>query len=963
MEPKGRPNIPSSNSAFLQPLHLHTDNRNHSPGPNQLSPANSMVSVLSSPGTQLSTSPSSQNFFQYLPEFDCFTPIGSPTIYIRGRRSTRSPEDNLLETIASTLKKRYSSKEPWQKPLPWLPNKKINAEDSYVEFEIGELNRAGRFVRQGDYNAEDIFKSYKPNEEAPTKILLQGEAGFGKTTICTKMALDWSTRPNSYLSHFKIVIFFRLRNLMSGNLEDTILNLMTKTCQLNGDQSVIHQRISQAFRSLGPRLLLILDGLDELPSNSERSAVERVIKIQKGEPQSFLCAATVLVTTRPMQPSNVVRSFQQYLNIKGFSPIQQDAYINRNFMHAPSKAKLLKIELLRPSGNLYGLGRCPLMLSLICFLHQKEDLSELRRKTDVFMAVLRFLAGQCAENLGLQLEQNANDLDTLPFHELFVRLGYVCLTALTNRRLHVREKEIIEVFPEEEERNMALGMGILKRVSMFFRISDDVIYETVYKSLMEFLAALYLDSIFKGDGKEQEVQIQDIFVKCDPQTLYQIVIFLCGLLGPRAHKVIKLLTIPEITGPSGLAIIPLDLNVIVPDDLQDANLRVAFVAVLLNECGSSEENLKALLDRVNADDRIEHSVVHLSSMFWKGYTDLLTNETKKIHRLTFVFNSTIATPYHNLLLQHVTTALREAQAVEEVQIAWVPDGLPSEEFTSQEYEYQASVMDSFCAAVFSNPIIQSLIIDVPQPLLLRFFRLLRTACPRGSFRTTRIFGRYGHEILQRLFQEHLLESSNLHEKFNKLDIGFTMSSDSSFSSLLRTMIMSLTSGRFDELVVCDGRREVVVVCTQSSHWKPIFDVTVNQEEACLSTRTNQKLPDVIDTCSNTFPPADHDMLFEIRMQKQQGISGKPFRLFLGLKNCLGTWKDFIQQGATCAPVSSEISFRISQIFTFCSQDEGTCVGKKACDVSGRMKRELASCLGINSIFGISTFFRYPALLS
>lgn len=939
-----RVNLPSSNSVFLRPLGRSSPAA--SPLPGQASPC-------------LSSSPSSTSS-QWLFEPENYTPMGSPSSYfIRGRRRSQSPEDNLLETVSSTLKGIYSSKEPWHKPLPWLPNQKVTIEDSFVEFEIGELNRAGRFVRQDEYNPEDLFKSYKPNEDPPCKILLQGEAGFGKTTICTKMAYDWSVKANSCVSHFGLLIFFRLRNLQSGNLEDTILSLITKTCEMNGDQSVIQQRLKQILRGLGTRLLLILDGFDELPGNAERAAVERVIKIQKGEPQSFLCCSTVLVTTRPVQPSNVVRSFQQYLNIKGFSPLQQELYINRHFTHGLSRAKLLKIELLRPSGNLYGLGRCPLMLSLICFLHQKEDLGELKRKTDVFMAVLRFLAGQCAENLGIPADPQT-DPNKLPFHMHFVRLGYVCLTALMARRLHVKEREIIAVFPDEQDRKMALGMGILKKVSMFFRITDDLIYETVYKSLMEFLAALYLDSLISGTSEQQDVQIQDIFGKCDHQTLYQIVIFLCGLLGPRAHTIIKMLTIPEITGPSGLAIIPLDLNVIVPDNLQDANLRVAFIAVLLNECGYSDENVAALLDRVSCDDRIEHSAAHLSSMFWRGYTDLLRNQIKRIHRLTFVFHSTLATSYHNLLLQHITTALREAQAVEEVQIAWVPDGLPSEDLTIQECEYQAYVMDTFCAAVFSNPSIQSLIFDVPQPLFNRFIRLLKTACPKEHFGRIRLYGRYGQKDLQHLFQE--IETSGLHEKFNILDIGFTMSSDSCFSSLLRKLILSLTTGCFNELVVCDVRREIVIVCTQSSRWKPIFDVTINQEQTPISTMTGQKLLDVVNICWNTFPPADHDMLFEIRMQREDPT--KQSRLYLGLKNCLGTWKDFIQQGATCSQISSEISFKISQVITFCSHSSGSCAGSKPlCDVSGRMKRELASCLGINSIFGISTFFRYPALLS
>lgn len=130
---------------------------------------------------------------------------------------------------------------------------------------------------------EDIFK-VNPGDRLQV-ILVQGGPGVGKSTFALELARKWSVFEE--MRRFQLVLLVQLRQPYAHTA--TSINDLLRSY---GDDPTIDAIAEYIIKKQGEGLLLILDGFDELPADSDSF----YIKLLEGR---YLSKATILLTTRP----------------------------------------------------------------------------------------------------------------------------------------------------------------------------------------------------------------------------------------------------------------------------------------------------------------------------------------------------------------------------------------------------------------------------------------------------------------------------------------------------------------------------------------------------------------------------------------------------------------------------------------------------------------------------------------
>ena len=110
---------------------------------------------------------------------------------------------------------------------------------------------------------DDIFKN-KPGGSVVRKVLVEGDAGIGKTTLCTSISIDWAQYKR--LKQFKLLLLLPLRE-KAVTCVKSVLELL----QLFHPNEMVCKSVADSFLqgNLGKDILIIAVGGMSLNSHSK----------------------------------------------------------------------------------------------------------------------------------------------------------------------------------------------------------------------------------------------------------------------------------------------------------------------------------------------------------------------------------------------------------------------------------------------------------------------------------------------------------------------------------------------------------------------------------------------------------------------------------------------------------------------------------------------------------------------
>ena len=357
------------------------------------------------------------------------------------------------------------------KIVPWDESSSIEINEIYTPLNWMRDHRKPSGVTQEEL--EDYTDMF---EGKPTRMLVYGRPGIGKTTFCKKAAYDWSKALKEILMNFTILLLIKLRDVC--DLED-IRDVLRASKLLASDGPISVDSLYDYIINNQDKVLLILDGYDEYSCAKEHSPI---LAIWKGEQ---LRDCRVIVTTRQLTCDELGVPSTVQLEIQGFKSWERkEAFARKFLVGEQDPAKFMSYL---DEKDLGEMAEIPLLLLMLCILWKRRDLEGLpKSRAGIYTQFIQTMLDHKGE---IQLPMPFQKVTTTEAREDLSNLGKVAFEALLQDRLYVRCSKL----PGNISRSFQKlsEVGLFQIVNLTSLNPEKGAY-FIHKSVQEFLAAWHI---------------------------------------------------------------------------------------------------------------------------------------------------------------------------------------------------------------------------------------------------------------------------------------------------------------------------------------------------------------------------------------------------------------------------------------------------------------------------------------
>ncbi|CAH3179132.1 unnamed protein product, partial [Porites lobata] len=446
------------------------------------------------------------------------------------------------------IRQLYSTRERWFAPFPWWEKFRLSLDNNFTRLKIVSRKKARGTKTDQTVTMKDIFK---PHEECarPRTVLIEGRPGIGKTTFCNKLSYDWAANKKvaenpsgSFFPNFQAVLLLKCREIESCLSEATEgqplprsekdkLNEILKCALWDAiDDQLLPRDCTEEdkeeffkfIRCNQPDILLVLDGLDELPANMF-AAFKEVIQGR------VLPKCYIVATARQEVGMEVRECCDTLLEIEGFTKEDAREFIFRYFDEEPQLAQRL-LNKLESDKNLQQLTESPLNTVLLCLLCEDSDGIFAESGTQLYLEMVECVLRRYRKKKGLPLP-NTNDEDLTKVYKTQLRqLGSIAWNGLLHNNMSLEEGEFKNCSEELPE------FGFLSVECSPKKVRPSLNYSFLHKTFQELFAAFYLCCLVLDNEICPETLIaDDRYFK----ELKQVLLFTCGMLASQSEEAIK----------------------------------------------------------------------------------------------------------------------------------------------------------------------------------------------------------------------------------------------------------------------------------------------------------------------------------------------------------------------------------------------------------------------------------------
>ncbi|XP_030849869.1 uncharacterized protein LOC105442978 [Strongylocentrotus purpuratus] len=359
---------------------------------------------------------------------------GAPVTLPGSQTQPLSPDQ--IKRCADDFKSKYRTTLCKIRADPLNPDSITQFTDMYTNLVLEEEYRQ----RKRPLEYKDLF-DLKVNGEFPKRIMIQGEAGAGKTTFCAKIAWDW-INDSPVLPKFVWVIVVPFREAKQYTIGEIAKSYLSK------DNPATASQITEYIRSNPKDVFIAFDGLDEFdgkvakqrkagsksechqPKSADQTKARSESKMNKNKRQNLmqpksssptsatsqprfysaeadgtssergeialtdilcseeLAACPVLVTSRPWKVTEIrwdvsLRKLYTFIYVEGFSKENVEVYIHKYFEDNVATADQL-IQLTKVNDIISeNMAPYPIYIAMLCHMW-KELCDEKREKFKSF---------------------------------------------------------------------------------------------------------------------------------------------------------------------------------------------------------------------------------------------------------------------------------------------------------------------------------------------------------------------------------------------------------------------------------------------------------------------------------------------------------------------------------------------------------------------------------------------------
>ena len=430
------------------------------------------------------------------------------------------PVDRGLLMFARLLTKEYNRR-ALLKPLPWQNTLRLRLDDVFTRLSIVSRRVTDFKLEDNEVNMFDIFNTLNKGDEA--MVLVEGSPGIGKTTFCLKISHDWANKkiPNeTTFPVFKLLLLLKCRDIRGNICEAIFDQLFPKDIKKKAKKRLINY-IEDIHNQ--PSILIVLDGLDELPETAE-SHVNELLDRQRW---SF---CYILATSRQEKGIFLRQNgnFAVLLQINGFTEADAFQYIRKHFDRVDEQKGESLIQAIQGNTFLRALPSNPLNLLLLCVVFEDYEGNLPSSRTELYHIIVGCLLRRyCAKN-NVKAAADDKALEE-QFKESLLALGQLAWRCLQNDRFSFREEELAEL--ESTMKTLAARkLGLVFKEASVKKINPQHEYHFFHKTFQEYLAALYLAHKLLEERvnvfHDLKLSFADITRKYN-----QVFIFVSGIMG------------------------------------------------------------------------------------------------------------------------------------------------------------------------------------------------------------------------------------------------------------------------------------------------------------------------------------------------------------------------------------------------------------------------------------------------
>lgn len=440
------------------------------------------------------------------------------------------PTEDKIRTFKDELKTKYSN--TWEQvcPLPYDKAISYPINKIFIEGEIEHLEQVvdekfGKFYIWRKLDSHNDF--LKELWQRQIQIVLEGEPGFGKTTLGYQFAFDWAKKSEqSPLKDIDIYILLRLRYLKDVSSIPSAI----KRFLLPVNSSLTVQDV-KSILYYSSSVVIFLDGFNRFSYDKD----SQLFFMKDIRTNNINSRCQVILTTKPFCiPDEYVNDMNR-MRLTGFGEESWRRYLRKSVVDDDSVEEERIMKILHDNPLLRYLCQVPLFFVL--FAHITKKHGNFTGDFSTVSAFFQTVIDRFHEKISSDINVNEHSaLSSVCFYGLLKeekgliwKKGEICRTLsqpLYNEYLRVGlivEKEFCRHRVRSEQRS-----------------SGSVIYETkvrfFHDVFCEWYAAKKLAKIFKTASQKECKQYFEKINPLDHQYVYR---FACASDSEAASKIIK----------------------------------------------------------------------------------------------------------------------------------------------------------------------------------------------------------------------------------------------------------------------------------------------------------------------------------------------------------------------------------------------------------------------------------------